>query len=196
MVSEAVANGDVAALNYFIAEKYLKAFAQLARFAEPEDPHAADRGDERARLARRHRRDRQGDVRRRARSPRAAAARRRSAAGRTGAAFRPSADAAIWLEEDIVTGMFASLGSWNWFIVGVHPDALEILAPGTFMLWLGLAALLVGADLASSCRLAVAGAVRRLRGVRDRRDPAVAAAGARRQRRSRAIRSSTGAPTR
>jgi regulator of protease activity HflC (stomatin/prohibitin superfamily) len=30
MVSEAVARGDVAALNYFIAEKYLKAFALLA----------------------------------------------------------------------------------------------------------------------------------------------------------------------
>jgi regulator of protease activity HflC (stomatin/prohibitin superfamily) len=31
MVSEAVARGDVAALNYFIAEKYLKAFGQLAQ---------------------------------------------------------------------------------------------------------------------------------------------------------------------
>ena len=31
MVSQAVASGDVAALNYFIAEKYLKAFAELAR---------------------------------------------------------------------------------------------------------------------------------------------------------------------
>jgi regulator of protease activity HflC (stomatin/prohibitin superfamily) len=30
MVSQAVASGDVAALNYFIAEKYLKAFAELA----------------------------------------------------------------------------------------------------------------------------------------------------------------------
>src|SRR5499433_532091 len=30
MVSEAVARGDIAALNYFIAEKYLKAFGQLA----------------------------------------------------------------------------------------------------------------------------------------------------------------------
>ncbi len=30
MVSEAVARGDVAALNYFVAEKYLKAFAQIA----------------------------------------------------------------------------------------------------------------------------------------------------------------------
>src|SRR5215468_4770377 len=31
MVSEAVARGDIAALNYFIAEKYLKAFTQLAQ---------------------------------------------------------------------------------------------------------------------------------------------------------------------
>jgi regulator of protease activity HflC (stomatin/prohibitin superfamily) len=30
MVSEAVARGDVAALNYFVAEKYIKAFAQIA----------------------------------------------------------------------------------------------------------------------------------------------------------------------
>jgi regulator of protease activity HflC (stomatin/prohibitin superfamily) len=30
VVSVAVANGDIAALNYFIAEKYLKAFGQLA----------------------------------------------------------------------------------------------------------------------------------------------------------------------
>ncbi|MFL6936434.1 MAG: SPFH domain-containing protein [Xanthobacteraceae bacterium] len=31
MVSEAVARGDVAALNYFVAEKYLRAFTQLAQ---------------------------------------------------------------------------------------------------------------------------------------------------------------------
>ena len=30
MVSEAVSRGDIAALNYFVAEKYLKAFAQIA----------------------------------------------------------------------------------------------------------------------------------------------------------------------
>jgi len=30
MVSEAIANGDVAALNYFVADKYIKAFGQLA----------------------------------------------------------------------------------------------------------------------------------------------------------------------
>jgi hypothetical protein len=31
MVSEAVARGDIAALNYFVAEKYLKAFGLLAQ---------------------------------------------------------------------------------------------------------------------------------------------------------------------
>ena len=30
MVSEAIANGDIAALNYFVADKYIKAFGQLA----------------------------------------------------------------------------------------------------------------------------------------------------------------------
>ncbi|MBI3436566.1 MAG: NfeD family protein [Proteobacteria bacterium] len=37
-----------------------------------------------------------------------------------------------------------SLGAWNWFILGIALLALEIAAPGTFMLWLGIAALVVG----------------------------------------------------
>jgi membrane protein implicated in regulation of membrane protease activity len=41
--------------------------------------------------------------------------------------------------------MFASLGFWDWFIAGGVLLVLEVLAPGVFMLWLGLAALLVGA---------------------------------------------------
>ncbi len=38
----------------------------------------------------------------------------------------------------------ASLGSWNWFIVGFVLLGVEILAPGFFFLWLGIAALTVG----------------------------------------------------
>jgi len=38
----------------------------------------------------------------------------------------------------------ASLGMWNWFIAGGVLLILEVLVPGVFMLWLGLAALLVG----------------------------------------------------
>ena len=55
VVSEAVSRGDIAALNYFIADKYLKAFGQLGQFAQPENSDPADRGHQRARLARRHR---------------------------------------------------------------------------------------------------------------------------------------------
>jgi inner membrane protein len=40
--------------------------------------------------------------------------------------------------------LFAALGFWDWFIAGALLLVLEVLAPGVFMLWLGLAALLVG----------------------------------------------------
>ena len=40
--------------------------------------------------------------------------------------------------------MFVTLGTWNWLIFGVILMALELLAPGVFLFWLGLAALLVG----------------------------------------------------
>jgi membrane protein implicated in regulation of membrane protease activity len=40
---------------------------------------------------------------------------------------------------------FISLGIWNWFIAGALLLIAEILIPGIFMLWLGLAALIVGA---------------------------------------------------
>jgi inner membrane protein len=44
-----------------------------------------------------------------------------------------------------ITTWFIALGSWNWFIAAAVFFLVEILAPGTFMMWLGLAALLVGA---------------------------------------------------
>src|SRR6187200_3420019 len=40
--------------------------------------------------------------------------------------------------------MFSTLGTWNWLIFGFILMALEPLAPGIFLFWLGLAALLVG----------------------------------------------------
>jgi membrane protein implicated in regulation of membrane protease activity len=40
--------------------------------------------------------------------------------------------------------MFVSLGTWNWLIFGVILMALELIAPGVFLFWLGLAALLTG----------------------------------------------------
>lgn len=43
-----------------------------------------------------------------------------------------------------MTSLIASLGAWGWFIAAGALLILEILLPGTFMLWLGLAALAVG----------------------------------------------------
>jgi len=39
---------------------------------------------------------------------------------------------------------FLSLGIWNWFIVAALLFVLEVLAPGAFMLWLGISAAAVG----------------------------------------------------
>ena len=40
--------------------------------------------------------------------------------------------------------MFTTLGTWNWLIFGFILMALELAAPGVFLFWFGLAALLVG----------------------------------------------------
>jgi membrane protein implicated in regulation of membrane protease activity len=40
---------------------------------------------------------------------------------------------------------FISLGDWNWFIAAAVLFLIEIIAPGSFMMWLGIAAILVGA---------------------------------------------------
>jgi membrane protein implicated in regulation of membrane protease activity len=43
-----------------------------------------------------------------------------------------------------MTDLLSQLGTWNWLILGVVLMAIETFAPGVFMLWLGLAALIVG----------------------------------------------------
>jgi inner membrane protein len=46
---------------------------------------------------------------------------------------------------EVVMGeMFSTLGTWNWLIFGFILMALELAAPGVYLFWLGLAALLVG----------------------------------------------------
>lgn len=40
---------------------------------------------------------------------------------------------------------FTQLGNWNWFIIGGLLLAFEVMLPGTYMLWLGLAAIATGA---------------------------------------------------
>ncbi|MBN9587209.1 MAG: NfeD family protein [Afipia sp.] len=43
-----------------------------------------------------------------------------------------------------MNALLSQLGTWNWLILGVVLMAIETFAPGVFMLWLGLAALIVG----------------------------------------------------
>lgn len=43
-----------------------------------------------------------------------------------------------------MTTLLGSLGHWSWFIVGAVLLGLEIIAPGTFLLWFGLGALATG----------------------------------------------------
>jgi membrane protein implicated in regulation of membrane protease activity len=40
--------------------------------------------------------------------------------------------------------LITSLGAWSWIILGGILLAIEVMAPGTFVLWLGLSAILVG----------------------------------------------------
>lgn len=41
--------------------------------------------------------------------------------------------------------LFFQLGPWNWVVLGLVLLILEIFVPGVFLLWIGMAALIVGA---------------------------------------------------
>ena len=45
----------------------------------------------------------------------------------------------------MMIALIEQLGSWSWWIFGLVLLILEILAPGTFFLWFGVAAIIVGA---------------------------------------------------
>lgn len=44
----------------------------------------------------------------------------------------------------MLVDFFSQLGPWNWMALGFVLLILEILVPGVFLLWIGLAALIVG----------------------------------------------------
>ena len=43
-----------------------------------------------------------------------------------------------------MTTLFLQYGPWSWLVLGLVLMALEVVAPGVFLFWVGLAALLVG----------------------------------------------------
>jgi membrane protein implicated in regulation of membrane protease activity len=44
----------------------------------------------------------------------------------------------------MIVQWFAGVGAWNWMILGTVLLALEILTPGVYLLWLGIAAIITG----------------------------------------------------
>lgn len=44
----------------------------------------------------------------------------------------------------LIETAFTQYGAWSWWVLGLILLALEIFAPGTFFLWFGVAALVVG----------------------------------------------------
>ncbi len=44
----------------------------------------------------------------------------------------------------MIGSLFYELGPWNWMVLGLILLVLEIIVPGVFMLWIGIAALLIG----------------------------------------------------
>ena len=147
MVSEAVAQRRRRGAQLLRGAEIPRGVRQARPVAEPEDADHPDGGDERARLARRHRRDRQGDVRRRTAAERAVAASRPRRAARPGrpasrlpAIRRRRAERSSAMIGVISFRSASGTGSSSAAVFFV----LELIAPGAFMLWLGLSAMLVG----------------------------------------------------
>ncbi len=46
----------------------------------------------------------------------------------------------------MIMRLIEALGGWSWWILGLLLLAIEVLAPGFFFLWFGIAALLIGAS--------------------------------------------------
>ena len=44
----------------------------------------------------------------------------------------------------MIENLVVSLGVWRWFVLGLVLLGLELVAPGTLLLWLGMAAIAVG----------------------------------------------------
>lgn len=45
----------------------------------------------------------------------------------------------------MIDRVFFELGPWNWMVLGFVLLVMELITPGAFMLWIGIAALVIGA---------------------------------------------------
>ena len=48
------------------------------------------------------------------------------------------------MDNSVIWSWITAMGGWIWFVVAAVFLLLELMSPGVFMLWLGLAAILIG----------------------------------------------------
>ena len=156
VVSEAISKGNVQAINYFVANNYIGALKALAEAKNqkvlilPLEATSvigaiAGVGRDRARGVRRPRR--QLGL---AAEPGQAAGDHDAAGSSPAAPFLRSREPPRW------SALF-TLGPWNWMILAAILFVLEVMSPGIFLMWFGMAAAVTGADrLRLRHRLAVA----------------------------------------
>jgi hypothetical protein len=125
MVSDAVAQGNVQALNYFIAQKYTEA---LQGIASARNQKVIFLPLEATSLI--------GTVAASPRSP----ARPSAARAERRPPSRPPALDEKGIGRRRAMGFFSELSFWHWFILGVVLTVFETVAPGVVFLWLGIAA--------------------------------------------------------
>ena len=132
MVSAAIASGDVQAINYFVANKYVEAFQALATSRNQKTlilPMEATSllgslsgiGE----IAKEAFGDKDQDAR----------------------TFVPRSEYGPSRRRSLVTlieNTISALGPWTWFVLGLLLLGLEIVAPGSIFLWFGLSAIAVG----------------------------------------------------
>jgi membrane protein implicated in regulation of membrane protease activity len=49
----------------------------------------------------------------------------------------------------MIATLFETFGPWHWIVGGLLIGALELIAPGVFLIWLGLAAVVTGVAMAA-----------------------------------------------
>jgi inner membrane protein len=49
----------------------------------------------------------------------------------------------------MIASLFESFGPWHWIVGGIILGALELIAPGVFLIWLGFAAVVTGIAMAA-----------------------------------------------
>ena len=142
MVSEAIAAGDVQAINYFVAQKYVEALTAFAHspnqktFLMPMETSGilgALGG-----IAEIARQTFGGERRRRRRRG------ARPSVPVAGSPRRAVVHGAAAGEFTMILDVITTLGGWSWWVLGLVLLGIEVLLPGFFFLWFGIAAILIG----------------------------------------------------